>query len=247
VSLRVCASTEEVLTRIEPHLPLDRTDGGSVLPARRLGIVSEDDLTFSVYNATVRVSDGGDLELALVMLEDQVRSYISLHAPGLVFVRAGVVGYRGRAIVIPGDSFSGKTTLVAALVRAGAWYYSDEYAVIDADGRVRPYANAHPGGMKFDIDPQEHIAALDRDPLPVGLVAMTYFSPDAAWSPTTVTGAEAAVELLGYAPTVTTRPEETLKGVTRALKQAVILKGERGEADEVAGQLLGQLVQLTAG
>jgi hypothetical protein len=244
VPLRVCASTEDVLARIEPHLPLERTDGGSVLTARRLGIVSEDDLTFSVYNATVCVSDRGDLDLALVTLEDQVRSYISLHAPGFVFVRAGVVGYGGHTLVIPGDAFSGKTTLVAALVRAGARYYSDEYAVIDADGRVHPYANAHPlanagpDGAQVAVNSQEHIAAAGREPLPVGLVAVTHFIPGAEWLPATVTGAAAAVELLGYTPTITTRPEDAMKAITRALDGASMLKGERGEADEVAGSLL---------
>jgi hypothetical protein len=246
VPLRVCASTEEVLARVQPHLPIERTDGGSILPAHRLGIVSEDDLTFSVYNASNRVSSRGDLELALVALEDQVHSYISLHAPGLVFVRAGVVGYDRRALVIPGDSFSGKTTLVAALVRAGAKYYSDEYAVIDADGRVHPFASVHPDGAQFDIHPDEHTAAVGRERLPVGLIAVTGFSPRAEWLPTTLTGAAAAVELLAHTPTVTTRPEEAMKAITRALDGAVVLKGERGEAAEVADQLLEQLAQLAA-
>ncbi len=48
-------------------------------------------------------------------------SIVALHVADnsreLVFVHAGVVGWGGRAIVIPGRSFSGKTTLVAALVR----------------------------------------------------------------------------------------------------------------------------------
>src|ERR671929_229610 len=52
---------------------------------------------------------------------------------------AGVVGWQGRAILIPGRSFSGKSTLVAALVRAGATYYSDEFAVLDERGRVHPF------------------------------------------------------------------------------------------------------------
>jgi hypothetical protein len=244
VRLRVCASTEEVLARIEPLLPLERTGGGSILTARRIGIVSEDDLTFSVYNATTCVSDRGDLEVALVMLEDQVRSYISLHAPGLVFVRAGVVGYEGRAIVVPGDSFSGKSTLVAALVRAGAQYYSDEYAVLDADGYVHPFANGHPNGVEIDVHPEERIAAVGRERLPLGLVAVTDFRPGGEWLPTTVAGAAAAVELLAHTPTVTTRPQEAMKVVTRALDGAVLLKGERGEADEVAIALLERLAEL---
>ena len=37
-------------------------------------------------------------------------------------------------------SHVGKSTLVTALLRAGATYYSDEYAVIDGRGQVYPYA-----------------------------------------------------------------------------------------------------------
>ena len=41
--------------------------------------------------------------------------------------------------MIPGATFTGKTTLVQALVEAGATYYSDEYAVLDDRGRIQPY------------------------------------------------------------------------------------------------------------
>ena len=56
-----------------------------------------------------------------------------------VFVHAGVVGWKNRAILIPGKSFAGKTSLVAELVKAGATYYSDEFAVLDFQGLVHPY------------------------------------------------------------------------------------------------------------
>ena len=51
---------------------------------------------------------------------------------------AGVVGWENRAIVMPGASFAGKTTLVRAWLEAGATYYSDEFAVLDRAGRVHP-------------------------------------------------------------------------------------------------------------
>ncbi len=80
-----------------------------------------------------------DLEVAFGILDAQMRMHIALHAPDHVFVHAGAVGVGGQAIVLPGKSFAGKTTLAAALVRAGAEYCSDEYAALDADGRVHPY------------------------------------------------------------------------------------------------------------
>ena len=81
-----------------------------------------------------------DLALVLAMLDSELRGHVADHATDGFFIHAGVVAHRGRGIVIPGDSFSGKTTLVAELVRAGAGYYSDEFAVIDAEGLVHPYA-----------------------------------------------------------------------------------------------------------
>src|SRR5215831_2410197 len=76
-------------------------------------------------------------------LLDQFESHLQLtvaeYAPRHIFVHAGVVAWNGNAILIPGPSFSGKSTLVAELLRAGATYYSDEYAVIDDQGKVLPY------------------------------------------------------------------------------------------------------------
>src|SRR5437588_1322341 len=78
------------------------------------------------------------LNTVLEELERRMKMYVAEMAPRRVFVHAGVVGVQGNAIVIPGRSMSGKTSLVSALVRAGATYYSDEYAVLDMIGRVHP-------------------------------------------------------------------------------------------------------------
>src|SRR5438045_8281052 len=72
-------------------------------------------------------------------LESHLRLCVAELAKHRVFVHAGVVGWKGKAIVIPGRSYSGKSTLVSELVKAGATYYSDDYAVFDARGRVYPF------------------------------------------------------------------------------------------------------------
>src|SRR5687768_13430354 len=86
-----------------------------------------------------RVADSDDLNRVLETFERLLKMYLAEMARGMVFVHAGAVGWKGKAIIIPGRSLSGKTSLVAELVRAGAIYYSDEYAVLDKDGRVYPY------------------------------------------------------------------------------------------------------------
>lgn len=80
-----------------------------------------------------------DRELALALLEAELHLHLAEHAPSLIFIHAGVAVHRGRAIVIPGPPLSGETTLIAALVRASALYFSDEYAFLDEYGLVYPF------------------------------------------------------------------------------------------------------------
>ena len=63
---------------------------------------------------------------------------VARHSHQMLFVHAGVVGWRGLAIVLPGRSRTGKSTLVAELVLRGAVYYSDEFAVLDDDRQGPP-------------------------------------------------------------------------------------------------------------
>jgi hypothetical protein len=91
--------------------------------------------TFQVVENGSDVFSSSDIGAAARTLESRMHQYIAASTEAAVFVHAGVVGWDGRAAVIPGPSHSGKSTLVAALVNAGATYYSDEYAVIDLQGR----------------------------------------------------------------------------------------------------------------
>ncbi len=92
-----------------------------------------------LYSESVRVARSMDLGEVIQAFESELERFVALTARTRLFVHAGVVGWRDCAILLPGRSFSGKTTLVTAMVRAGASYYSDEYAVLDSRGRVHPY------------------------------------------------------------------------------------------------------------
>jgi hypothetical protein len=186
-----------------------------------------------------------DLRLALGILDAELRMYIALHAPNHVFVHAGVVGVQDRAIVLPGRSFAGKTTLVAALVQAGAEYWSDEYAVLDADGLVHPYPK--PLSVRIndtretDEQPVESLGGRAGDrPLPVAVIAFTSYRPGAACALRARTTGEGAVKLLEHSIAARSRPEQVLAAVRRAATNAMVLEGERGDAGQAASALLSQ-------
>src|ERR1700693_1845499 len=134
-----------------------------------------------LYSNAARLVRTHDLEETLTQIETELELYIADRAPRRTFVHAGVVGWNGQAILIPGRSFSGKSSLVNALVKAGASYYSDEFAVLDERGRVHPYPiplGIRPGRdgaprMKCRVEELGGVAGVG--PLPVGLVLITRY------------------------------------------------------------------------
>ena len=72
--------------------------------------------------------------------------------PDRVPIHAGAIVTNVGAVLLPGASGAGKTSLVAALARAGHAYATDETAIIDVEtGRLRPYPRAlrfKPGGLQ---------------------------------------------------------------------------------------------------
>ena len=67
---------------------------------------------------------------------------------GSVLLHAGAVEFDGRVVVVTGESGRGKSTLTAALVRAGGAYLTDELVIIEPENlRVRPYPKP------LDLDP----------------------------------------------------------------------------------------------
>jgi len=175
--------------------------------------------------------------------ERRLKMYVAEMAPGRVFVHAGVVGWRGKAIMIPGRSLSGKSTLVAELVRCGATYYSDEYAVLDVNGRVHPYPQAvalrRPGSTKQKKLWAESMGGgTGRRPHPIGLVVAGRYGAGRRWRPEPLSDGQAILELLDNTIPARRKPEMVLTVLRRLVADAIVLKGSRGEAKETARLIL---------
>jgi hypothetical protein len=239
-----------VLERLPAHLPPGRRRASSrVVDALfSLWVPRREGRSIRVYAGERRRARTADLGQALAVLESEIRQAVAAGASRRTFVHAGVVGWGGRALLIPGRSRSGKTTLVAALVKAGALYLSDEFAVLDAQGRVHPFAKPlsirGPGGCDVHARsrPVEDLGGrAGRRPLPVGLVALVEHRPGARWSPRVLSRGEAVIEMLAHTVPARLRPEASLRALEGAVSGATVLKGERGDASDLAPLLLRSL------
>lgn len=199
-----------------------------------------------LYAGGARLARSLVLDEVLDAFESDLKLHVAAGARGRLFVHAGVVGWRGRAILLPGRSHSGKSRMVEALLQAGASYYSDEYAVLDRRGRVHPYPapltwRSTDGEPSRRYTPAELGGVTGAAPLPVGLVVVTAYRPGAGWRPRRLTPGRGVLALLNHTVPARDRPANALATLARLSSCAPVLQGARGEAAETVPRLLSAL------
>jgi hypothetical protein len=200
----------------------------------------------SLYGDHERIARSTKLDDVFDRFESDLRLFVAELARHRVFVHAGVVGWKGNAIVIPGRSYSGKSTLVAALVRAGATYYSDEYAVFDSKGRVHPFAKpleirAEGEFTQSRVSISELGGKSGTKPLPVGLVLMTGYKRGAKWRPRKLSPGKGVLEMLFNTVSARKSPENALSTLRQVTSKAEVLKGSRGDTTTIVNALLRRM------
>ncbi len=184
-------------------------------------------------------------QLALTFMERHVPEAVAVLSSDFVLLHAAVVGWRGRAVLLPGSSWSGKTTLAMALVEAGATYYSDEYAVLDRNAHVHSYLRS-PRVRAGNETASRLASAMSRGlpsppPLPVGLVLISSYSENAVWSPRPLTCSQALFEMLAHTIAVRYKPELSLRVLRGVSSAARSFQSQRGEARATAKAMLSLL------
>jgi GT2 family glycosyltransferase len=161
-----------------------------------------------------------------------------------------VVGWRGRAILIPGRSRTGKTRLVEELVRRGARYLSDEYAVLDDEGLVHSYARIPSPRDEHGVPrsvPVDGLAATGGEALPVGLIVVTAYRPGAPWRPVPLRGGRAVMPLIDNTVLARREPERMMRLAAKLSQSVLTLEGMRGDVAFMAPSLLRSLDELLDG
>jgi len=208
--------------------------------------------SYRVYAGADLVADVRSLTDAGRALAAHAEPFVAERAPDHLFVHAGVVGWEGRAIVMPGASFAGKTTLVQEWLKAGGTYYSDEFAVLDRAGRVHPFAR--PLAIRDGSLPSTRrvpAAALGAEagttPLPIGLVLATSYRTGARWQPRPLSAARTLLELMRHTVAARGNPEHSMPILKQAASVGLAFAGPRGDARSlVAAVIHGRTSMLSA-
>lgn len=249
VSFSLAAEEPEVLTSLLQALPCHTTFLTAHHESEPVYAVLRSATGYSLRVNGVVVDELSNVPETVELLSQELMIHVANMAVDRVFIHAGVVGWRGGAIVMPGTSFAGKTTLVAALVRAGAVYYSDEYAVLDAQGRVFPYPRAlqmrqpgRPEQVALSVEALGGYAG--SQPLPVFHVVFCQYRPGAQWDPQRVSGGRAVLEILRHAIPVQRTPGRVMAALSAMMRTAQAIYSARSEADKTAAALLSSIEDL---
>jgi len=245
--VRVAFTTNdpELLDQFQELIPPNATPCEASAAEQRFELISRNGDGYDLRLNEDWQLDYKDVQLAWALLDMHMSGYIAVHATNRIFVHAGVVAYRDRLIMAPGMSFSGKSTLVAALVRAGAAYYSDDYALLDEAGRVHPYPK--PLSLRGENlipsthSPQSLGSVVGLEPRLPSLIVITNYRRGAEWDPRRLSAGAASLAVLANTVPVRERPAESLEAVSRAVEKAIVLEGDRDEADDVVPRLFAAL------
>ncbi len=197
------------------------------------------------FYSVIGSTNGAREELAYRTLEELASEFhfaVSVFARPYLFVHAGVVAWRGRAIVLPGPTMSGKSTLVSALVDLGATYCSDEFAAIDRYGRIHPYRRGlmlrTRGTTQRRLEYTQVSARDHNNSLLPGVVAFLKYKSSSLWHPRTLTPAEAVLALFGNTVAARARGPFALRALSRLARRATSIKGFRPDASIGATKLI---------
>ncbi|HEX6805166.1 MAG TPA: hypothetical protein VF133_15910 [Terriglobales bacterium] len=176
--------------------------------------------------------------------ESDLDLYVAANCERPLFVHAGAIRWRQNVILLPGPSRSGKTSLVAEFLRAGASYYSDDFAPIERDGHIHPYqrplsVRLESGGIQR-LDPED-LGAQPAEPASASLVLFTQYAHGASWLPQRVSHGQAVLRMLQNTPGARKRPSLAIEVLGHALKNAEIHVGFRGEKADTVERVIDYL------
>ena len=231
--LIVDAAGAEIATRIEQCVPSEAAVGGTGAPDLRYA-VEPWQASWGSSGTGYRVLRDGKLrylgnrvDRLVQWLRSDIDEQVSRRSRDGLLVQAAAVGWRERAILIPGRCRTGISSLATELVRHGATSYADSVAVLDDKGQVHPDTRTPPA-----------------QPLAVALIISTTYRPGLSWQPLVLRGVRAVLPVIDSALPERNEPRHILRIAARLASTVTTLQGPRSDASIAAPRILAALDEL---
>jgi hypothetical protein len=174
----------------------------------------------------------------------RIRLTVAEFAVGRVFIHAGVIAWKNKAVVMPGRSFRGKTALTLALIKRGAVYYSDEYAILDAEGFLHPFPKML--SVRGEIDEYKQIdypvekfgGRAGTEKIRVRMVLLCEYKKKAQWKPQFLSPAQGVIETINHTVPIRQNPRFTLQVLKKIAGESVFVQSKRGDVSKSADSIL---------
>ena len=237
--IRVETSCSEAYDALERYIfpPFPRTQHAPSGADIAVKVERVDDRFLLLANGTeITVSESLiNLAPALIRVVDDavIRNLGNFRA-----VHAGTVLCGRQALLLPGATHAGKSSIVAKLLRRGAKYFSDEYALIDPDGFVHAYPRPLllRNGMPEQIPvlPEELNSSFGVGPVPIGWILCFEYQPTYLWDVEKVPQSEGLMLLLRNTPHALEDSPSMVDVFLKAVARAECYVGRRGDVEEAA-------------
>lgn len=171
---------------------------------------------------------------AEAQLANHLHLWVAEHCRQRIMIHAGVVAWGTRVLLLPGRSMSGKSTLVEALCRHGASYWSDDLAVVHPEGRTSPYVL--PLSRRLTRDAVFMPQPAQRSATVVA-VLFSHFHKAGNNRLRPLGQAHGLRQLLGHCPALSRHPERVLPIAADLARRVTFHHLQRGEAEGVVDKV----------
>lgn len=247
MKIGISSSTQEIISDIKrevvENLPLNPSDI-DYQNAEHYFDVNLKGSDYELLKNNFKLSLSPDKVHTFKYLQNEIRQTIAEFAVSKVFLHAGAVGINGFGVIFPAETFQGKSTLITELVKAGATYYSDDFAILDENAWLHPFPkriSLRGFENKFaqtDFSVEQFGGEVGIEPIEIKLVVLTKYEKDSGWSPEILSPGNAVMNILPHTVPIRFNPQFTLQVLHKLTNRAIIARSSRCDAKEFAPILL---------
>ena len=178
-----------------------------------------------------------------ILLEGLIDKFLIILAisslPTNFYLHAGAILWNNQGIILPGESFSGKTTLVKEFIKAGAVYVTDDLTVLTKNGEILPF----PRTLAIRTETGRELRTAEffgartlTEKVKLKTILFAEFEEKAEWKPQILPPGQAVMKLMDnfyYKPAIREAPAQIVKALAGLTNGIKIFTGKRGDAIKV--------------